>query len=168
MKHTFIHRIEKTVFAFVNRRGIDLLRMSLGVVFLWFGSLKFFDGLSPAEDLAGRTVGALSLGLLSPAEAVPILAAWETLMGLLLIAGALPRLTTGMLLAHLSGTVTPLFFYPGEAFTRVPYAPTLEGQYIIKNLVLASSALLVGAAMAQRALAQQADEARAAGLPAVR
>jgi uncharacterized membrane protein YkgB len=163
MKQTFTDRVEKHLFAFVDRRGIDLLRISLGVVFLWFGFLKFFDGLSPAQDLAGKTVSALSLGRLSPDMAVPLLAAWETLMGLLLIASALPRLTTGMLLAHLSGTVTPLFFYPHEAFTRVPYAPTLEGQYIIKNLVLASAALLVGAAMAQRA-----RQAGVVAVPAVR
>jgi hypothetical protein len=43
------------------------------------------------------------------------------------------------------GTITPLLLFPGEAFLRIPYAPTLEGQYIIKNMVLISAGLVLGA-----------------------
>jgi len=150
MHQDFIARIEQRFATFMNRRGIDLMRVSLGIVFFWFGFLKFFDGVSPAEGLAGKTICALSLGALSPASAVPILATWETLMGVFLVLGVLPRFTTMILLAHLSGTITPLFIFPHDVFTHVPYAPTMEGQYIIKNLVLISAALMVGAAMAQR------------------
>jgi hypothetical protein len=42
------------------------------------------------------------------------------------------------------GTITPLFLFPGEAFTRFPYAPSLEGQYIIKNIVLVSAGIVLG------------------------
>jgi uncharacterized membrane protein YphA (DoxX/SURF4 family) len=150
MHHDYIDRVEQRFAAFMSRRGIDLMRVSLGIVFFWFGFLKFFDGVSPAEALAGKTMCALSFGALSPAAAVPILATWETLMGVFLVLGVLPRFTSVILLAHLSGTITPLFFFPHEVFTHVPYAPTMEGQYIIKNLVLISAALMVGAAMTQR------------------
>jgi hypothetical protein len=43
------------------------------------------------------------------------------------------------------GTITPLFFFPAETFTRIPYAPTLEGQYIVKNIVLVAAGLVLGA-----------------------
>ena len=64
------------------RYGLLLLRISLGVVFLWFGALKFFPGLSPAHDLASRTIEALSLGTVHTNVSIPILAAWECLIGL--------------------------------------------------------------------------------------
>ncbi len=127
------------------RHGIGLLRISLGVVFLWFGILKFFPGLSPAEDLAARTVTRLSLGLLSPAAALALVATLETVIGLGLMTGRALRFTLLLLAFQMLGTVTPLFLFPGEAFAVFPYAPTLEGQYIIKNLVLVSAGIVLGA-----------------------
>lgn len=127
------------------RHGVPLLRISLGVVFLWFGALKFFPGLSPAQDLAARTISVLSAGRIDPAVSLPVLAAWECLIGLGLLAGRFMRLTLLLLAAQMAGTLTPLLLFPGEVFTRVPYAPTLEGQYIIKNAVLVSAAIVLGA-----------------------
>jgi len=69
------------------RNGVRLLRYSLGVVFLWFGILKFFPGLSPAQSLAGDTIARLSFDLLSPAAAVFLLAVWESLIGIGLLTG---------------------------------------------------------------------------------
>ena len=54
-------------------------------------------------------------------------------------------MTILLLLLQMLGTVTPLFLFPSEAFVVVPIAPTLEGQYIIKNIVLVSAALVIGA-----------------------
>jgi len=127
------------------RHGVPLLRVSLGIVFLWFGALKFFPGLSPAQDLAARTITVLSFGFVSPSISLPVLAAWECLIGLGLLTGRLMRLTLLLLAAQMAGTLTPLVLFPSEVFTRVPYAPTLEGQYIIKNAVLISAALVLGA-----------------------
>mgnify|MGYP005849042559 CR=1 FL=1 len=127
------------------RFGVFLLRISLGIVFLWFGILKFFPGLSPAQDLALRTIERLTFGLLTPQAAILTLAAWETLIGLGLIFGVFMRLTLLLLFLQMLGTLTPLALFPGEAFTIFPYAPTLEGQYIIKNLVIISAGLVIGA-----------------------
>ena len=127
------------------RHGVPLLRVSLGIVFLWFGVLKFFPGLSPAQDLAARTIALLSFGLVGPAVSVPLLAAWECLVGLGLLTGRFMRATLLLLAAQMAGTLTPLVLFPGEVFTRIPYAPTLEGQYIIKNAVLISAAIVLGA-----------------------
>ena len=127
------------------RHGVTALRISLGVVFLWFGALKFFPGLSPAQDLATRTIDLLTFGLVPAKVSIPLLAAWECAIGLGLIAGVFLRATLLLLFAQMVGTVTPLVLFPSEAFTRFPYAPTLEGQYIIKNIVLVTAAIVIGA-----------------------
>ncbi len=127
------------------RHGVLLLRFSVGVVFLWFGALKFFPDMSPAQDLATRTIETLSFGLVKPALSLPVLAAWESLIGIGLITGRFMRATLLLLLLQMIGTITPLFLFPAETFTRFPYAPTLEGQYILKNLVLVSAAIVIGA-----------------------
>jgi uncharacterized membrane protein YphA (DoxX/SURF4 family) len=127
------------------RHGVLLLRLSVGVVFLWFGVLKFFPDMSPAQDLATRTIETLSFGLVKPALSLPMLAAWESLIGIGLITGKFMRATLLLLLLQMLGTITPLFLFPSETFTRFPYAPTLEGQYILKNVVLVSAGIVIGA-----------------------
>ena len=137
--------IDSRITHWMARYGIFLLRISLGVVFLWFGALKFFPGLSPAQDLVSRTISVLSFGLLPPGVSVPLLAAWESLIGLGLIFGVFMRGTLLLLFLQMLGTITPVFLFPQDVFTRFPFAPTLEGQYIIKNLVLISAGLVIGA-----------------------
>lgn len=137
-------RIDAALTTWMARNGIRLLRVSLGVVFLWFGVLKFFPGLSPAQTLAGDTITILSFGLLTPEAAVLILAIWECLIGVGLIAGYFLRATLFLLWLQMLGTITPLFLFPELCFTVVPIAPTLEGQYIIKNLVLVTAGLVIG------------------------
>ncbi len=141
----WIVRIDVKVTRWMARYGVLALRISLGMVFFWFGVLKFFPGLSPAQDLAARTISMLTFGLMPPAISVPILATWECLIGLGLMTGLFMRATLLLLVAQMAGTITPLFFFPAETFTRFPIAPTLEGQYIIKNVVLVSAALVLGA-----------------------
>lgn len=125
--------------------GVRVLRISLGINFLWFGALKFFPGLSPAQDLATRTIEALTFGFVPPSVSIILLAAWETVIGLGLIIGIQLRLILLLLFVQMLGTMTPLIIFPAETFTQIPYAPTLEGQYIVKNLVLISAGIVVGA-----------------------
>ena len=138
-------RLDKKITTWMARYGLLLLRISLGLVFLWFGFLKFFPGLSPAQDLATRTIEVLSFGLLKPEVSIYILAVWECLIGLGLLAGRFMRATLLLLFLQMLGTITPIFLFPNEVFLRIPYAPTLEGQYIIKNMVLISAGLVLGA-----------------------
>ncbi|GDY15091.1 hypothetical protein LBMAG53_39690 [Planctomycetota bacterium] len=127
------------------RLAILLLRLSVGICFLWFGALKLFPGLSPAEALATKTIVALSWGMI-PAAVIPLgLGIWECLIGLGMITGLWIRATLLLLAVQLPGTITPLFLFPHECFVQFPLVPTLEGQYIIKNLVLAAAALAVAA-----------------------
>lgn len=142
---TRLDRLDKNLTAHMARHGITLLRLSVGIIFLWFGFLKFFPGLSPAEDLAARTIQVLSFGWVPPPMALTLLAVWECAVGLGLILGVYLRATLLLLWLQMAGTITPLFIFPQEVFSQLPYAPTLEGQYIIKNLVLVSAGIVVGA-----------------------
>ena len=137
--------VDARVAGWMARRGVTLLRVSLGVVFLWFGALKLFPGLSPAEGLVGRTVSALTRGIVTPAVSVPLLGVWESFIGIGLLTRRALRLTLVLLFVQMSGTVTPLALFPSEVFVREPFVLTMEGQYIIKNLVFVSAALVVGA-----------------------
>ena len=154
-------RVDARVANYLARHGIDFLRLSLGIVFLWFGVLKFFPGMSPAQELAARTIHVLTFGLMPSSVALPILAAWECLIGLGLILGLYMRATLLLLVLQMMGTVTPIFFFPGETFTVFPYAPTLEGQYIIKNLVLISAGLVLGATVRGGTLVAEVEARRA-------
>lgn len=138
-------RVDPPIVRWMARNGVTLLRVSLGIVFVWFGLLKFFPGLSPAQELAGKTIQDMTLGQVPPQVSLPILAAWECLIGLGLATGKLLRLTLLLLFLQMPGTLMPLVLYPRETFTQFPIAPTLEGQYIIKNLVLISAGIVVGA-----------------------
>ncbi|MGH2626308.1 MAG: hypothetical protein ACRDHY_06605, partial [Anaerolineales bacterium] len=87
----------------------------------------------------------LSFGRISPAASLAALAAWECLIGIGLIFGLYLRGTLLLLWVQMLGTITPLFLFPEQVFLHAPYAPTLEGQYIIKNIVLISAGLVIGA-----------------------
>ena len=127
------------------RHGITLTRVALGVVFLWFGAIKFVPGWSPAADLAARTIEQITFGIVTPEIGLPLLAAWESLIGIGLLLGRFLRLTLLLLFVQMPGTMLPLILFPSETFTAFPHAPTMEGQYIIKNLVLIAAAIVVGA-----------------------
>ncbi len=127
------------------RYGIVTLRVALGVVFFWFGGLKFFPGFSPAQELAMRTLDVLTFGLVPQSMGLALLATLECAIGLGLISGRFMRLTLLLLAFQMVGAASPLFLFPGETFVEFPYALTLEGQYIVKNVVLVSAGLVIGA-----------------------
>lgn len=124
-------------------RWICILRISIGIIYLWFGGLKFFPGVSPAEDLAKETIHYLTFGLLSPIVSIILLAIWETVIGILLIAGLYTRFTIRFVLLHMLCTFAPLIFLPAASFTHAPYALTLVGQYILKNIVIISALFVI-------------------------
>lgn len=136
---------DRGVTRWMARYGLLLLRLSLGIVFLWFGVLKFFPEMSPAQELAGRTIGVLTGGLVKAKAALPILAGWECLIGIGLLVGRGLRIVLLLLYLQMLGTLTPIVLFPGEVFVHIPYAPTMEGQYIIKNVVLISAGIVIGA-----------------------
>ena len=143
----FQHYVEldATLTRCMAKTGLVFLRISIGVIFFWFGFLKFFPGLSPAADLATRTIDIMTFGLLPSSVALFLLALWECLIGLGMITGKFMRATLLLLFAQMLGTLTPLVFFPSETFLLFPISPTIEGQYIIKNIALVSAGIVLGA-----------------------
>jgi uncharacterized membrane protein YphA (DoxX/SURF4 family) len=138
-------RIDRRITETMAEHGLTLLRVAIGVVFLWFGVLKFFPGASPAEALAGKTIESLTFGTIPEGTALIILAVWESAIGIGLLVGRWMRVVLLLLFVQMLGTITPLFLFPAETWTIFPIAPTLEGQYIIKNIVIVSAAIALGA-----------------------
>ena len=148
MDATMARRFERTdrrITTWMAEHGLLLLRIALGIVFFWFGALKLIPGASPAEMLAGQTIERLTFGVVPAATALPVLAAWEVAIGVGLFIGRGMRVTLLLLFVQMLGTVTPLVLFPAETFSHFPWAPTLEGQYIIKNVVIVASAIVLGA-----------------------
>lgn len=122
--------------ALFDRYGLALLRNSLAIVFFWFGMLKPL-GMSPASDLIASTVYWFSASWF-----VPFLGFWEVTIGLLMFMKR-SQWALLLLLPHMAGTFLPLVIVPEVTFIDPPLVLSLEGQYIIKNLVLIASAIAV-------------------------
>lgn len=137
--------LDHKITAWMARHGVSLLRISIGIIFLWFGGLKFFSGASPAEALAINTITTMTFGFFSPKVIIIGLAILETLIGLGLIFNVFLRETLLLLGLQMIGTFFPIFLFPEEIFTTFPYALSLEGQYIIKNLIIVSAGIVIGA-----------------------
>jgi putative oxidoreductase len=125
------------------RHSVDVLRISLGVVFLAFGVQKFFPGVSPAQDLAVRTIETLTFGIVSGGSALLMTAVVECFIGVTFISGKLLRTGLIWLGAALVGIMSPLVLFAGDLFPGG--VPTLEAQYVFKDIVLAAAGLVVAA-----------------------
>ena len=136
--------IDRKVTRWMAEHGLTALRISIGVIFFYFGALKFWPDLSPADELAAATIDELFFGFVPPTLARISLAILETTIGIGLITGKFMRLTLLLLAGQMFGTVTPLFLFP-EVTWSDPFVPTLEGQYILKNIVFVTAALTIGA-----------------------
>lgn len=137
-KNPKLNEIDIKISSFFNKYGNYFLRNSIGIIFIWFGALKLV-GLSPAEELIENTVA-----FFPPDIFIPILGIWEIAIGIGLIIRGFNRIAIFLLFLQMPGTMLPLILLPEVCFTTFPYALTLEGQYIIKNLVLISGAIVVG------------------------
>lgn len=128
---------------FLARIGVPLLRISLGVVFLWFGVLKILD-VSPVSGLVAKTIY-----WFDPDVVVPALGAVEVFVGLCLLAGRLMRIALPLLVLQMAGTFLVLILLPDVAFRDGnPLLLTVEGEFVVKNLVLFSAALVIGSRLA--------------------
>ena len=135
----YFNLIDTKIIMLMKGLGIDLLRYSIGIIFIWFGILKPM-GLSPAQDLIINTVYWFE----DRDSFVPILGYWEVAIGICMLIKPLIRLSIFLLFLQMPGTFLPLILLPGVCFVEFPLGLTLEGQYIIKNLIIISSAIVVG------------------------
>lgn len=141
----FLSILDPLITRWMARNGIRFLRYSIALIFIWFGALKFFPGMSPAEELATSAISALTFGLIPLNISLPMLAAFEVLIGILILIDKLLRLTILLLLVQMVGTMSPIVLFPEVVFEVFPYALTIEGQYIFKNFVVISAAITIGA-----------------------
>jgi putative oxidoreductase len=135
-------RVQKQAAGVLATYSIPLLRISLGMVFLIFGALKFVPGASPAEDLVARTFDALSLGYINADVALLVTAVAECFIGLTLVTGKYLRAGLVVLAGSMVGIMSPLvLFFPD----LIAGGPTLAGQYVIKDIVLVAAGFVVAA-----------------------
>lgn len=136
-------KIDNKIASFMERWGVIALRISLGIIFIWFGILKTI-GISPAEPLVKATVGWLPF--FSIDGWVVIIGWWEVIIGISFLFKKTIRIAIALLALQMAGTFMPLVILTEVTFQPggFPYAPTMEGQYIIKNLLIISAALVVG------------------------
>jgi len=140
-----LKRIDQRVDYFLRRYSIPALRLSLGVVFLWFGALKI-AGYTPVTDLVARTVY-----WVDPGWFVPVLGVAEVFVGIGLITRRLMRLVLAVFALQMAGTFLVLILLPGVAFQAGNYLLlTVEGEFVIKNLVLLTAGMVVGATVHRR------------------
>lgn len=136
--------VDRYIAGWMEKYGHFLLRFSLSIIFIWFGILKPL-GLSPAAELVKRTVY-----FFPPELFLSILGWWEVAIGVCLLFRPLIRFALLLLFLQMPGTMLPLVLLPEVCFTQFPFGLTLEGQYIIKNLVLISAAIVVGGTVRYR------------------
>ncbi len=138
-----LEELDRRIEDFMHRVGTPALRVSLAVVFVWFGALKPL-GLSPAADLVRQTVGWMPF--LTPDGWLHAIGWWEVAIGVTFLFRATARIAIALLAFQMVGTFLPLILLPEVTFQpgRIPYGLTLEGQYIVKNVLIISAALVVG------------------------
>jgi uncharacterized membrane protein YphA (DoxX/SURF4 family) len=146
-------RVDRKITHWMANYGLTIMRLGLGVVFLWFGALKLAPGTSPAEDLVRNTIY-----FADPDLFLPVLAVWEMLIGVGLLTGKYLRLTLLLLFAQMVGTALPLVVLPEQVWTDFPFILTLEGQYIVKNLVIIGSAIVLGGTVRGGRLVPEPEE----------
>ena len=103
--------------------SIALLRITLGLVFLGYGVLKFFPGISPIEELATRTTTLLTLGVFTGHQAMDFVAALECIIGVCFLAGRFLRVGVWLMGAQMMGAMSPLLLFPAELFPGPLHAP---------------------------------------------
>lgn len=133
-----IRDLDRRISHTLGREGVRVLRYSLAFLFIWFGALKLL-GISPAADLVVNTVY-----WFDPVWFVPFLGYWEVVIGVCFLYRPLIRVGIALLAPQMLGTFLPLILLPDVTFQEFPIILTLEGQYIIKNLIIIGAAMVVG------------------------
>ncbi|OCC09030.1 DUF417 family protein [Streptomyces sp. PTY087I2] len=130
----------------VDEHALTLLRATVGIVFVGFGVLKLFPSASPAEQLAVDAATKMTLGLVPETVLLLSLAALETAIGIGLIVGrSLLRPALVAFFLHMGGVFSTLFLLPDAMWQPHSPAPTMEGQYVVKNVVLVAVCMVVAA-----------------------
>lgn len=135
---SLVFQLDELLLNTLRRWSITALRLALGSIFLWFGALKLF-GNSPVASLIQETYSFLPINVF-----VLVLGVWETVIGLGMILKRALRCMVILLCIHLIGTFSAIWFNPRIFFVRgVPFCLTVDGEFVVKNLVLITAALVI-------------------------
>ena len=140
MPTKLIKKIDAEIIGFSQRHALQLARTAFFVVYFWFGVLKVI-GISPASPLADALL-AVTLPSVEPATFHVLFGLFEMAIGALFLFPKCDRVTLPVFVAHIAMTMLPLILLPSLVWTA-PFVPTLEGQYILKNLVLVALAAAI-------------------------
>lgn len=143
--------LDRQIATFMRRWGTAALRFSLAVIFIWFGILKPL-GFSPAAPLVLLSVDWMPI--LTPDAWLSVIGWWEVMIGVTFLFRKTIRIAIALLAMQMVGTLLPLLILPEVTFQPggVPLMPTIEGQYIIKNLLIISAALVIGGTVRREAM----------------
>ena len=137
-----IQNIDLELIHFFRRISVPVARFGIFVIFFWFGLLKVI-GLSPASGLV-QSLFAETVSFMSFDTFFILFGLFECLIGILFLIRGLERVVIPMLFLHMLMTFMPLFLLPEMTWSGF-LTPTLEGQYIIKNLVIIAAAVGIAA-----------------------
>jgi uncharacterized membrane protein YkgB len=143
-------RFENKIINFAQKYSATLLRYSFAIIYFWFGLLKLL-GVSPAEELVYGSTEWMNFP-----HFIIVLSLWEIMIGIFFAIKKLNRVALLMFFLKVPGTFLPLFTNPEKCFTFFPFGLTLEGQYIFKNLLLISAALVIVATLSREKKQQDA------------
>ncbi len=143
-RQRFLH-IENRLHHQLVLHSIPALRVAVGLIFLGFGVLKYFPGVSPTQNLTEATTHILFLGIVPGDVAIVMIATLECFIGLCLLTNRCMRLAVWLLAIEFIGILSPVLVLPGRLFAGPHHAPTLEGQYVLKDIILVAAALVIAA-----------------------
>lgn len=142
--------IQQAAHRWLAQHCITLLRVSMGVIIFGYGALKFFPGISPAENLVQTTTSLLTFGLVPDSVALVLVATLECAIGLSLIIGRGLQVTIYLLMFWAIGILSPVVLMPERLFSGPNHAPTLEGQYVLKDIVFLTASLVIATTLRLR------------------
>jgi uncharacterized membrane protein YphA (DoxX/SURF4 family) len=137
----FFSKFDSKAIFFMRSYGERIERFLLGGYFLWFGLIKVFGGKSASSIIAK------SIYWIDPTWGVPALGIWEALIGLCLMISQFQRVAILLLVLRIPGVVLALFFNYHTCFETSILEPSIQGQYLIKQLTLIGAALVIGSSL---------------------
>lgn len=141
MKNLYL-KIDQEIAKWMRVWSTPAIRISFGIIFIWFGILKPF-GISSAEGLLKATVIWLPFG--TPEFWLMVIGWWEVAIGVTFLFPQTTKVAIALLFLQMFGTFMPLVLLPEVTFQNGNiFTPSLEGQYIIKNVMIISAALVLG------------------------
>lgn len=140
-----LKKIDLSILNTLRRIEVPLARLAIFVVYFWFGALKLL-GVSPAGPLVQELFDVAIISIPFPAFYMAF-AIFEMIIGLAFLVRGWERVAIFLLMAHLATAALPLIVLPHITWQGF-LVPTIEGQYIIKNILIAALAIVIGSRLA--------------------